>query len=200
MQAASAVGVIQPPLVEPRLSHSKEPVRAGAEGDAERCQTPDAPELEDDGTEENIYYNLRRATPLPIRKDQLGSRTANSECVYADVSIISSPLSLQPQPLSALVPEQPTYTQHVSCSTLIPRYQRQSPVRNYIQTQYSAQTQLVDDMQETEEAIGSSSLIAPTEVPGSFKHRLAEIICKDLAKFQPAAPPSGSGSSASSQY
>ncbi|XP_018530882.1 docking protein 3 [Lates calcarifer] len=74
-----------------------------------------------------------------------------------------------------------------------PRYQRQPPVSNFIQPGFGAQAQAMDDMREMEEAMGSSSRVTPTEAPGSFKHRLAEIISKDLAKFQPPLP-SGAGS------
>ncbi|XP_067455015.1 docking protein 3 [Thunnus thynnus] len=74
-----------------------------------------------------------------------------------------------------------------------PRYQLQPPVSNYIQPGYNAQAQPVDDMDEMEEATSSSTRVNPTEAPGSFKHRLAEIISKDLAKFQPPLP-SGGGS------
>lgn len=198
---ASAGDLTQLSFVKPHLSNSKEAVGAEGEDEDERCQSLEALKLDDD-MEENIYYNLRRSTPPPTQRDPFKHETDNSECIYADVKILNPPLNPQLQPFSSPVPppvpQHPSCTQSVSSSPLKPRYQRQPPVNNYSQTGYNAQTQAVDDMQEIEEAISSSTRIGPTEVPGSFKHRLAEIISKDLAKFQPPSP-SGAGSPAFSQ-
>ncbi|XP_029021514.1 docking protein 3 [Betta splendens] len=196
IKTALAMGLIQLPCAEPQPFNSKEAVGAAADDEDERCHSLEALKLRNDA-EESIYYNLRRATPPPTRKEQLSGGTDRPECIYADISIVNRALNLQPQPFSPLGPEQPAYVQSASCSALRPRYQRQPPVTNHVQTEHNAQTQPVDDMQETEEAIGSPA--APTEAPGSFKHRLAEIISKDLAKVQ-IAPPSGSRSPAFTQY
>lgn len=189
-------------FVKPHLCDSREALRVQDEDEDEWCHSLDSLKLDDD-MEENIYYNFRKATPALNRNDQFTQETDNSECVYADVKIRSSPSDQQLLPISVPPPpvlQQPscTFSQSVACSPLKPRYQRQPPVNNYIQLGYNAQTQAVDDMQEMEEANSSSAGVGPTEPPGTFKHRLAEIISKDLAKFQ-AQPPSGTGSPAFSQ-
>ncbi|KAK5897287.1 hypothetical protein CesoFtcFv8_010361 [Champsocephalus esox] len=73
------------------------------------------------------------------------------------------------------------------------QYQHQPSANDFFQPGYNAQAQAVDDMKETEEDMSSSTLVTPTEARGSFKHRLAGILSKDLAKFQPPIP-SGAGS------
>lgn len=177
----------------PHLSNSIEALDVEDEDTDERCPSLEALKLEDD-MEESIYYNLRQASLAVNRKDQFHG-TDEAECVYADVNIHSSPSDQQLQPISLPPPpvlQQPSCapSQAVACSPLKPRHQRQPPVNN------CPQTQAVDDMQETEEANCSSAGACPTEPPGTFKHRLAEIICKDLAyKFQ-AQPPPGTGSPA----
>lgn len=155
---------------------SKEAV--GEEDEGERCRSLDSLNL-GDLMEDSIYYNLRRATPPLIRK----AETDNPECIYSDV--VKPPSNPQLQPLSS--PLTPcTLAKSAFYATPKPRSQPLPPVNNYIQPSYNAQA--VDDMKETEEAISSSAHAAPTEAPGSFKHRLAEIISKDLAKFQPPLP------------
>lgn len=196
---ASVLDSTQLSFVKPHLSDSKEAlqVQDEDEDEDEQCQSLEALRLDDD-MEENIYYNFRKATPALNRKDQFKHETDDSECLYADVKIRNSPPDQQLQPISLPPPpvlQQPpcTFYQSVSCSPLKPRYQRQPPVNNNIQLGYNAQTQAVDEMQEMEEANSSSA--GPTESPGTFKHRLAEIISKDLAKFQ-AQLPTGTGSPA----
>lgn len=73
------------------------------------------------------------------------------------------------------------------------------PVNNYFQQGYNTQADhYEDDISETEDVGSSSAQATPSEVPGSFKHRLAEIISKDLAKLQPPLP-YGAGSLTFSQ-
>uniref|UniRef100_A0A3Q1HBE5 IRS-type PTB domain-containing protein n=1 Tax=Anabas testudineus TaxID=64144 RepID=A0A3Q1HBE5_ANATE len=199
---ASVLDSTQLVFVEPQLSDYKEAVGAEAEDEDERCHSLEALKLDDD-MGENIYYNVRRATAPLIRNDQFKQETDNSECVYADVKARHPPSDQQLQPVSLFpspAPQNPSCAlyQSVSSPPLKSRYPRQPPVNSYTQPEYSAQTQAVDDMQEMEEAIGSSARVGPTEPPGTFKHKLAEIISKDLAKFQPPLP-SGAGSPAFSQ-
>ncbi|KAM9356760.1 docking protein 3 [Symphorus nematophorus] len=183
-------------LVTPYLSNSKEAVGEEDEDEAERCHSLEAVNL-DNLTEVNIYSNLRRATPPIIKKDLFKPVLDNSESIYSDVKMVDCPLNPQLQPFLSPLPQpdpQPPFCTPPQSAPFFlpkPRYQRQSPVNNYIQPAYNAQP--VDDMKEMEEAISSSSRTPPTEPPGSFKHRLAEIISKDLAKLQPPLP-SGAGS------
>ncbi|XP_045886231.1 docking protein 3 isoform X1 [Micropterus dolomieu] len=182
-------------LLNPYLSNSKEAVGDEGKDEDEQCHSLENVNLNND-MEDNIYYNIRRATFPVIRKDQFISETDDSECIYSDVKTADAPLNLQLQPFLSPLPQpvlQPppcTLPQSVSYVPPKTRYQRQPPVNNYTQPGCSAQAQAVDDMKEMEEAI-SSTHVSPTEAPGSFKHRLAEIISKDLAKFQ---VPSGAGS------
>lgn len=187
-------------LVKPYLSNSMEAVGEEGEDEDEVCHSLEAVNL-DDVTKDNIYYNLRKATPPVIRKELVEPETDNSECIYADVKIVDSPLNPQLQPSSSPLPQplpRCTLPQSVPFVLPKPRHQRQPPVNNYIQPGYNVPAQAVDDMKEMEEAISSSACAPPTEAPGSFKHRLAEIISKDLAKFQPPLP-SGQGSPTFSQ-
>ncbi|XP_049897887.1 uncharacterized protein dok3 [Epinephelus moara] len=189
-------------LVQTHLSNSREAVGDEDEDEADRCHSLEAVNL-DNVIEDSIYYNLRRATPPIIRPDEF-KPAGFSECIYSDLKIVDFPLNPQLQPLSTPLPE---FVPHLRPSTPPksapstpprPRYQRQPPANNYIPPGYNTQAQAVDDMTEMEEAISSSTHVGPTEAPGSFKHRLAEIISKDLAKFQPPLP-SGAGSPTFSQ-
>ncbi|XP_042349617.1 docking protein 3 [Plectropomus leopardus] len=167
-------------LIQTHRSNSREAVGEESVDEDKLCHSLEAVNL-DNVMEDNIYYNLRRATPPMTRHDEFKT-TADSEVIYA--AVVTNP---QPPPCTP-APQTPPR----------PRYQRQPPVNNYMQPGYNAQAQAVDDMKEMEEAISSSTQFAPTEAPGSFKHRLAEIISKDLAKFQPPLP-SGAGSPTFSQ-
>ncbi len=182
----SAKNVKRLSLVKPYHYNSKEAVGEEDEGEDERCHSLEAEYLEK-SMDDSIYYNIRRATPPVTRKDQLEPKKDDSECIYSDLKIIDSPL-IPPLPPC-------TVPQSLSYPSPKPRYQRQPPANNYLQPGYNAQAQAVDDMKEMEEA---SPYVSPTEAPGSFKHRLAEIISKDLAKFQPPLP-SGAGSPTFSQ-
>lgn len=190
-------------LFKPYLYDSKERVGEDDDDDddnndneEERCRSLDA---ENQDLADSIYYNIRRATPPVTRKDQFEPKM--DDCIYSDLKLVDFPVNPQPQPFSPplpqLAPQPPpcTATQPVSYPTPKPRYQRQPPVNNYTQPVYSVQAQAADDMKEMEEA---SAHVNPSEPPGSFKQRLAEIISKDLAKFQPPLP-SGAGSPTFSQ-
>ncbi|CAK6956461.1 docking protein 1 [Scomber scombrus] len=197
---ASLFKVMHPSLVHCRLTNSKESVGKESEDEDERCHSLEAISLDDD-MDDSIYYNVRRATP-PIPKKQLFPVKQNTECIYSDLKLVETPLDLQLQPSSSPLP--PPVPQPPPCNLPLPqsvsyappkpaRYQRQPPASNYIQSANNTQAQPVDDRKEMEEATSSSACANPTEAPGSFKHRLAEIISKDLAKFQPPLP-SGVGS------
>ncbi|XP_074530911.1 uncharacterized protein dok3 [Halichoeres trimaculatus] len=186
-------------LVKPFFYNSKESV--GDEDDEERCHSLDSLNL-NDVMEQNTYCNFVRPLLPLIPQEQIKLDIKDSECIYSEVKINNPPPNPRPS-FSSPVP-QPTFPSPPPCpppQTIPfilpkPRYQRQSPVN--IGPGYNAQMQPVDDMKETEEAISCPSHFAPTEAPGSFKHRLAEIISKDLAKFQPPLPP-GAGSPTFSQ-
>ncbi|XP_022051708.1 docking protein 2 [Acanthochromis polyacanthus] len=155
----------------------------GEEDEEERCRSLDSLNM---GTsiEDSIYYNLRRATPPLVRK----AETDNSECIYSAVRKPSSNAQLQ----SLSSPLTPcALTKSAPSAPPKPRSQPLPPVNNNFQPSYNAQA--ADDTKETEEGISSSAPAAPTEAPGSFKHRLAAIISKDLAKFQ-LPPPHGAAS------
>ncbi|KAM9850105.1 docking protein 2 [Aulostomus maculatus] len=166
----SVVHVEQPPLIKPPITNSKE--QAAGEGDDEECERCHL--NLDNVTGDNIYYNLRRA-PTPMnKKGQLFPEIDRVGCIYPDVKGAEEEFCT-PLPSSSHPPP------------MKPRLQRQPPVNNYIH----AQAQPADDMTEMEEVISSSTGVTPSEAPGTFKHRLAEIISKDLAKFH---LPSGAGS------
>lgn len=187
-------------FVKPYFSNSKEALGEEGEEEEELCHSLEAVNL-DNLMEDNIYSNLRRATPPIIRQDPFKPKIDNSECIYSDVEIIYSPLNPQLKPFASPLPQPVPLTppctlpQSVPIALPKPRYQHQHAANNCIQSGYNAQARAVREM---EEAISSSICAPPTEAPGSFKHRLAEIISKDLAKFQPPLP-FGAGSPTVSQ-
>lgn len=185
---------------KPYFSNSKEALREEDEEEDDLCHYLEAVRL-DNLMEDNLYYNLKRATRPIITQDLLKPNTDSSQCIYADVKIIDSSLHPQlepvvsnlPQPVPLLPPC--TRPQSVPFALPKPRHQLQYPANNCIQPVHNAQAWAV---KELEEDINSSLRASPTEAPGSFKHKLAEIISKDLAKFQPPLP-SGAGSPTFSQ-
>ncbi|KAF3693740.1 Docking protein 3 Downstream of tyrosine kinase 3 [Channa argus] len=200
---ASVPNLMHLSFVKPHVSDSN--VAVGEEGKDvdEQCHSLENLSLDSD-VDDIIYYNLKRATPPLIKKDHFEPEIDDPECIYSDVKTDRCPSDLQLEHFSISFP-QPTHQpppsplyQTVSYTPLKPRYQRQSPVNDYIPPAYNAQEQAEDDTKEMEEAISGSAHAAPTEAPGSFKHRLAEIISKDLAKFQLPLPP-GVGSSTFTQ-
>lgn len=154
-------------LSKPYLSYSKEALLKESESEDEVYHSLEAVTL-DDLMEDEKYYNAsqcRSNTPPVARKDLIRPEIDNPECIYSEArKPDSSPL-------------------------LRPRAQRQPPASSCIQPGSSAQPQAGDDMKEMEEANSSSAHAPPTETPSSFKQRLAEIISKDLARFQPPLPP-----------
>lgn len=174
-------------VVRAHLTNSREAVGAESEED-ERCQSLEAEDV-DDAEEDSIYYNLQRAVPLRM-KDQFKPEVEGSQCIYSCLNLAESSLNPPLQPSSSALPLPPPCT----LSYPLPRPRLQPPVSNYVQPKYNA----VDNMKEIEEAISSTCHVTPTETPGSFKHRLAAIISKDLAKLQPTLPP-GAGSLTFSQ-
>ncbi|KAG7518770.1 docking protein 3 [Solea senegalensis] len=161
------------------ISNSREAVRDEIEEEDEQCHSLEALHLDSD-MDDNIYYNLRRFSPRLIRKD-------NSECIYADSKIAESPTVSPHQTFSSPLHHPDPHPPPCSLYPK-PRCQRQPHVNNLIQPWLSTQAQAMDDMKEMEGTISSSAHATPTEDPSSFKYRLAEIISKDLAKFQPPLP------------
>lgn len=190
---------------KPYFSNRKEALREAEEEEddeeeEELCHYLEVVNL-NNPMEDNLYYNLKRAPRPIITQDLLKPKTDNSECLYADVKIIDSTLHPQLEPVAPpLPPPDPplppsTHPQSVPYSLPKARPQHQQPANNCVQPVHNAQAWAVKGM---EEAISSSLSAPPTEAPGSFKHRLAEIISKDLAKFQPPLL-SGAGSPTFSQ-
>ncbi|XP_029965230.1 docking protein 3 [Salarias fasciatus] len=168
-------------LVNLHLPCSSEATEDEDEDEEELCYSLES--LDQDDMEDSIYYNLRRATPPTMRRESLRAETDAPECIYSDVRRGDSPSIPQRQPS----PSPLTPPMHRSAPHLLskPQTPQPPPVDDSVQTVGSAPALAEDD---TEEATGSAAGVAPTEAPGSFKHRLAEIISKDLAKFQPPLP------------
>lgn len=176
-------------LIQPYLSSSKEEV--GEEGKEEeeenkdeddRCHSLEA--LDQDDTEHSIYYNLRKTTPPLTRKTE----TDDFQCIYSETKSSSSSDLQHLNPPLRLEPSSFTYPSEDHFASAKPQSLHLPPTDTYNCAEYN--TQAVDDMKDPEEAVSST---AQSKAPGSFKQRLAEIISKDLAKFQPA-PPYGAGS------
>lgn len=182
----AAENVKQLSLVNPHLPCSNEAVGTVTEDEDEEELCYSLESLNQDDMEDSIYYNFRRATPPSMRKDSLKAETDVHECIYSDIRRANSPSIQQLQPL----PSPLTPPMHRAAPYALAKLQTsQLPlVDNSIQTVYSTQALAEDDMKETEEATSSVASVTPTEAPGSFKHKLAEIISKDLAKFQPPLP------------
>ncbi|GLD62034.1 docking protein 3-like protein [Lates japonicus] len=86
---------VQSDSPEHRGIQSKEAGEEGEDEDEnERCHSLEALNLDDD-MDDSIYYNLRRSTPPLIRKDQFKPVRDDSECIYADVKVVSSPSKSQ---------------------------------------------------------------------------------------------------------
>ncbi|KAM8910027.1 docking protein 3 [Spinachia spinachia] len=154
----------------------------------ERCQSLQAGSLDN-----IIYSNLMRPLHPLIKNDDFQPGT-DSGGIYSDTKLVHHLSNPQPRsfspPLPAPLPQTPPFSlpQPAPGSPAKPRHQRQPPANNPVQPGYNAQAQALDDMKEMEEAISNSTHATPKEAHGSFKQRLAEIISKDLAKFQPALP------------
>lgn len=153
-------------LIKPCLSCSREEVGEEGEDEEERCVSLEAVNWRSNTEEDSIYYNLRRATLPLIEKNE-----TNDLYCFA-----SNYFPSDPQP--------PKADQSGAFKALNP-----PPANDCIHR--GCDTQTVDDTMEMEDGVDSSASHACdlTEVPGSFKHRLAEILSKDLARFQPPPPP-----------
>uniref|UniRef100_A0A669CYL6 IRS-type PTB domain-containing protein n=1 Tax=Oreochromis niloticus TaxID=8128 RepID=A0A669CYL6_ORENI len=174
--------------LKPPLLGSNEAVGEEAEDEDEQewCHSLEALNM-DTIIEDSIYCNLRRGTPPLMRK----AEADNSDCIYSGIKKVNSLTNLQQEPsyppLPLPVPPPPPLSSTYSLAK--PQNQPALPVNNSFQPEYNTQADYdEDDLNETEEANSSSAQVTPSEVPGSFKHRLAEIISKDLAKFQPPLP------------
>ncbi|AWP12292.1 putative docking protein 3 [Scophthalmus maximus] len=183
---ASALNLKQLSFGELYLSSSKEAVGDEGEHEDEQCHSLESLSL--DGDVGNcIYYNLKKSTPPLTRRDQLKPEIDQSECTCANVKNAESPSHSQFQPVSSpfhqRVPQLSPCTLPRSPLDPKPRYQRQPG--------FSTLAHAVDGMKEMEEeeAISSSTHVTPTEAPSSFKQKLAGILSKELAKFQPRLPP-----------
>uniref|UniRef100_A0A1A8FDL1 Docking protein 3 n=3 Tax=Nothobranchius korthausae TaxID=1143690 RepID=A0A1A8FDL1_9TELE len=141
---------------------SKELMEEG-EDEEERCHSLDALDQERN-REDSIYYNLRRASHPSIRETQ----TAAPDCTYSFVG------------------KQTFSSDSDQCVDYKPFNLQLSAADDSERRAYG--TQEVDDMKEDEDATGSPTHIGPKKALGSFKHRLAEIISKDMTKFQPPFP------------
>ncbi|XP_060936239.1 docking protein 3 [Limanda limanda] len=176
--------------VKPHLSNSQEAVWDG--GEDELCYSLGSLSLDGD-TEENIYCNVRRSTPPLIRRDP---EKDEPECIYSEVKIDDSPSNSRRQPSSSPLcqpvlqpPPCPLPPPALSALNLKPRDPRWPAVSNVNQAGFNTQAHEADDMNEMEEATSSSAHgVTPTETPGSFKFKLAELFSKDLAKIQPPLP------------
>ncbi|XP_005719735.1 docking protein 3 [Pundamilia nyererei] len=174
--------------LKPPLLGSNEAVAEESEDEDEQewCYSLEALNL-DNNIEDSIYCNLPRGTPPLMRK----AEADNSDCIYSGIKKVNSLTNLQQEPsyppLPLPVPPPPPLSSAYSLAK--PQNQHALPVNNSFQPEYNTQADYdEDDLNETEEANSSSAQVTPSEVPGSFKHRLAEIISKDLAKFQPPLP------------
>lgn len=133
------------------------------------------------------------ATAPMVRKTEID----DSDYIYSDVKKYDSFSDLQPELYSSLLihsvslPPPDAITKPDQCAQ--PKLQSQylPAVDDSLNVYYNTEAQAVDelrDMGEEAEAISATGCNAPSEAPGSFKHRLAEIISKDLAKLQPPLP------------
>ncbi|KAM4732897.1 docking protein 2 [Anableps anableps] len=176
-------------LIQPYLSSSKE--ENGEEGREEEEEEEEEKEEEDDqchslgavdqdnDTKNCIYYNLRKTTPSLMRKSEIDE----FQCIYSETKCSSSSDLQYSNPPLLHEPSSLTLTNADHFASAIPQSLHLTPADTHNCAVYNAQA--VDDMNDPEEAISSTT---PSEAPGSFKHRLAEIISKDLAKFQPSLP------------
>lgn len=177
-------------FVKPHFFNSKEALGVESEGEDELCHSLEAVNL-DNVTDDSVYSYVKVATPPIIRQHPFKIKVDTSECGNSDRKIIDSPVNPHLLELSASpLPPPCTLPQPVPFAIPKPRNHHQQPASDCTQPRQEAEMQAA---KETEEALGSM------EAPGSFKHRLAEIISKDLAKFQPPPPSSSAGTPTASQ-
>ncbi|XP_061581015.1 uncharacterized protein dok3 [Cololabis saira] len=128
---------------------------------------------------------LRRAVLPSTRRTE----AEYSESIYSDVKKRDSFSALPPQLYSC--PKGPPDVLAISGPWVQPKppSQHLPTVDVSLNPDDYTEAQAVDDLNDVEEEAASAAAHnKPSEAPGSFKHRLAEIISKDLAKFQPALP------------
>ncbi|XP_036069952.1 docking protein 2 [Oryzias melastigma] len=140
--------------------------------------------------DDSVYYNLQRDAPPLTLKTEID----DFDSIYSDVKISNSPLDPQLESLYAIVapPVPPPPPSFSLCTVPKRRSQFLSPMDN--QPEHN-KAQPADDTREEEDATSSVTRNPPTEMPGTFKHKLAEILSKDVAKLQPPLPFGGGGSS-----
>ncbi|XP_076018923.1 docking protein 2 [Genypterus blacodes] len=168
--------------VSPHVTISRETEGEENKDEDGWSQFPKAPNLES-ADEDCIYYNVRRCMPSRM-KDQFEPEGDASEWSYSNVEILEPSSQLQHTPSSPSPSSSPLLSQPLpQCfSYLLPQPQHQHPAP-------FVKNETVGKMKGVEEATSLSPYAAPpSETPGSFKHRLAEIISKDLAKFQSPLP------------
>ncbi|XP_011478626.2 docking protein 3 [Oryzias latipes] len=141
--------------------------------------------------DDSVYYNLKKDAP-PLR---LKSDIDDSESIYSDVKIRDSPLDPRPESLYAIVapPVPPVPPSFILCPVPKRRSQFLSPVDN--QLEHNKAQPADDTREEEDDATSSVTRNPPTEAPGTFKHKLAEILSKDVTKLQPPLPLGGASSS-----
>lgn len=173
-------------FVRPPFFSSKEGLGGESEGEDERCHSLEAVNL-NNVTDDGVYSNIRVATPPLMRQHPFKTMVDDTECGTPDGKIMDSPVTpFSPELFAPLPPPPPVCTlqQPIPFAIPKPRHHHQQPPSDCTPPRQEAEMQAE---KETEESFGS------IEAPGSFKHRLAEIISKDLAKFQPPLPSSRAG-------
>ncbi|XP_038140545.1 docking protein 3-like [Cyprinodon tularosa] len=191
----SAVSMKNLCLIQPYLYSSKEDV--GGEGveveeeeeeeeeegegeedeEDDRCHSLEAVN-QDSNLEDDIYYNLRRTSPSLMKKTALEDLDCNYNSTEDFPS--SDPFHLPLEISSSTLGNADPFASAMQQSMHLP------PADNHSCAAFNAQA--VDDRKDPEEENRSTVSTTPTKAPGSFKQRLAEIISKDLAKFQPPLP------------
>ncbi|XP_028316020.1 docking protein 3 [Gouania willdenowi] len=154
------------------------------ENEEELCYSMEAVDLEN--MEDCVYYNLRRETFPLFKKGQFQADPDDSERIYSNVNTWCVPHNPRlPSSSSPSVPPLGYGTESAACDLSSPQNLPVAPEVSCIQPRFNAQADAKDGTKQNEEAMRSPACVAPTEPPGTFKHRLAEIFSKDLAKIQP---------------
>ncbi|XP_067103784.1 docking protein 3 [Osmerus mordax] len=168
----------------------------GDEEDSERCYSLDAIRL-DNLNGESDYYNLRTWV------EGQGVTEKDSSKMEGRYAIVSKPQSqcqsqthfqgqllLQPQPNYYQPKSHPQLELRSPIRTKPQRTHPKPQPRALSQPRHQSPVQVEEEAEERGEgrARHVSPNINPTEIPGSFKQRLSDILSKDLAKFQPALP------------
>lgn len=172
----------------------------GDEEDGERCFSLDSLSL-DDLDLNSDYYNLRTCVRAKMETQPFTERdSSTSECIY---TIVSNPqpqnqsqTQLEPQPISCSVPQPRSQLQPQldlqSPARPMPRL-RAKPKSHFIPlSQPKPQPQGEDTWWKGEDEVRHPSpTINPTEIPGTFRQKLSDILSKDLAKLHPPMASAG---------